>query len=842
LPGLGATAQAADSEGFSFEYQHYSEGQRNLDGQKYSNLGLTPLEADSLALNIFGEAFDRTPLQLNYSQDTWSGATPVTTVPHAAVADQIFAGASVPTEYFVDAQHQRVDVDWSTYDGQTVQSVRDNKLVHVMGSASPETRRQIETKIGHAWDDGTIFVGAGISDEPDYKSYFVNTDGQWDLDGGLATLSWSGSLSTADIAAALGANSAADWGYYIDHIRLKDGESTLVESRHGATASLGLSRVLDADTVLAGSISFAHDAGYLSNPYKATILAFDDPYQVIDSTGLRTIVVKGSLEQRPRLRNQWTFDGKFVRYFSGINGALHIDYSFYRDDWSIIAHTLDISWVQPLDDGWSITPDVRYYTQSAARFYQPFFYFAQAFPILLPRNPELPPQLDHSQIALRYFSSDERLSAYGTLNAQLSIDKQLGEHAKLEVGAEYSRHAGSLRILGHGEQSFANFDSYTVYASLSVDNAPRAPNILETANPFETDTAAGDILAPGIFAPAGVEYVNALSQVGAVSLVVTNGYSILGSKSLHGSHGVNDAEILSLGCGATLCTRADSGGYSNLTRIDLSYAPTSWITIGIRPSFADAHLDEHALFGFAPLGGPGAAQPSFHQSAGGLSDTSFYMVSTWARHSDFAVLSGLDISAPTGSVNNRVTATNSFMGYYVQQGAGIWTLHPSLSVLGAGAEWTWGGQVSASVGLQSRNSAGYAPGNAEEVTAWAGYNVDDIVSFSLRGILDRQNAIRGNYHNHIVRTLIDYQTTNGIPQPIYEYDSTPQDVLAPSDLAQNSGGTIGSIALGTSFQLPSGPFSGNRLSAEWVVPIWQHLRGYQSRRSGSLNLAWGIVF
>src|SRR5271168_1380681 len=111
LPGLIAgTAQAADGDEFTFEYRHYEEGERDLDGLSYRELQLKPLEVDSFAAGLRGSLTDRIKFGLDYSQDTWSGATPITTAPHAAVAGQLFSGASVPTFYSVNGKHQPVVV------------------------------------------------------------------------------------------------------------------------------------------------------------------------------------------------------------------------------------------------------------------------------------------------------------------------------------------------------------------------------------------------------------------------------------------------------------------------------------------------------------------------------------------------------------------------------------------------------------------------------------------------------------------------------------------------------------------------------------------------------------
>ena len=81
---------------------------------------------------------------------------------------------------------------------------------------------------------------------------------------------------------------------------------------------------------------------------------------------------------------------------------MHVDYRFYHDDWGITAHTLEADWGQPLGAGWTITPRIRYYSQTAANFYYPY--------ILTTMNQ------DGAYTLPNNFSSDHRLSAYGALS------------------------------------------------------------------------------------------------------------------------------------------------------------------------------------------------------------------------------------------------------------------------------------------------------------------------------------------------------------------------------------------------------------------------------------------
>lgn len=856
LPGLmQGTAQAADGDEATFEYHHYEEGQRDLDGQTYRDLKLKPLQADSLATGIRGSIVDRWKFGLDYSQDTWSGATPVTTAPHAAIAAQIFSGASIPSYYSADPKHRPIVIN---YDRRFLSYVRDPKLVDIMGSASPETRRQVSSKVGYEWDTLAINTGGGISDEPDYKSWFVNTDGKLDVNQKLTTLSWGASYTTSNIAASLEANNAADWGNYTDQIRLKDGENTLYGTRHDTAADIGVTQIIDRDTLLSASLGYTHSSGYLSDPYKATLLAFDDPNQFLDSSRLRFVQLKGVLEQRPTIRDQWTFDAHYLQYLPGTNTAVHLDYRFFHDDWGIDAHTLNLSVYQPLGGGWMVVPGLRYYTQSAADFYQPYFLFNQAFPYKLPRNPEVPPQIDFSKLPIQHFSSDERLSGFGSLTAQFALDKQLRDDLKLEIGAEYMVREGALKLGGGGESGYADLNSYTIYATLRLDLAGH-DGLAGYRDDSDDDAAAPAdpaILSWDRKVPAGVRFTHVLPQAGDYAIDLHHDYAIQDGGLRHGSEHVQNAVVTKLDCGGQPCTRVDSGDYSHLTTLDLLYAPVDRITLMVSPSFVDLHQNQtdlgdnssgggccHPIGGsiLPPLGG-GAKPPSLRHSSAGLGDTGVYVLGSLAQGSDYRIDAALGLSLPTGSVDRRLNTSNDYLNYGLQIGSGTVDFTPSLTYLGHMGRFSWGAQFSAVKRLQARNDSGYALGDKVQGSVWASADILNWLSASVRGIGTGQAAIDGQFKPHLDSVQNGHKVVHGQPVWVYKYVVTPQTVLGPMDQPGSYGGEFGDIGLGLTAVVPRGVFAGNRLSVEWLLPVAEDVNGYQLARTGTLSVTWNAAF
>lgn len=118
--------------------------------------------------------------------------------------------------------------------------------------------------------------------------------------------------------------------------------------------------------------------------------------------------------------------------------------------------------MQPLGSGWTVTPRVRYYSQDAADFYKPYLLVNQAV------SSNFTTSNDYRKLP-DYYSSDQRLSGYGTLSGGISVSKQFAKGITLETGFEYYTHSGSLKIGGNGEGNYSNFNYFVANAGLKVN-------------------------------------------------------------------------------------------------------------------------------------------------------------------------------------------------------------------------------------------------------------------------------------------------------------------------------------------------------------------------------------
>jgi hypothetical protein len=182
--------------------------------------------------------------------------------------------------------------------------------------------------------------------------------------------------------------------------------------------------VINRDTLLQAGLQISTHDGFLSDPYKR-------------------VFVGNSISQdsRPGSKTQYAASARLRYFVNRAKAALHLNYRYYRDDWSVAAHTLDISWNQRLPAGWRLSPSIRYHSQESASFYAPFF---TAIP------------------ASGFYSSDYRLATYGALSYRISVNKTVNDWDFI-LSAELYDSDESLAISGSKFQTpgLVDFSRFT---------------------------------------------------------------------------------------------------------------------------------------------------------------------------------------------------------------------------------------------------------------------------------------------------------------------------------------------------------------------------------------------
>jgi len=248
--------------------------------------------------------------------------------------------------------------------------------VQVMSGASIHDFRQaLQLRGNQRFGSLTGSLVGGYSSERDYRGANGGLEGSWDLNNKLTTLS-------------------AGAGYTHNVLDPTEGGSARFPARithannHEYNGFAGIAQVLGEETVLQTSVAFTYQNGYLSDPYK---LAYVAGATVNDA--------------RPGNRRKLAWNTRLRQNIALLDATVHLDYRYYHDDWGVTAHTAELAWYQTLPSSWALVPRVRWYTQSQADFYQPYYNF---------------------QMSNGLYSSDYRLSPFGALSESLGVYKKLG--------------------------------------------------------------------------------------------------------------------------------------------------------------------------------------------------------------------------------------------------------------------------------------------------------------------------------------------------------------------------------------------------------------------------------
>jgi len=163
----------------------------------------------------------------------------------------------------------------------------------------------------------------------------------------------------------------------------------------------GITQVIDARTQVTLNLTHSHAWGYLGDPYKLV----EKRVEVFPGVFLR----RTFNENRPDTRDKWIVLAGLNRAYPEWHGSLDASYRFYRDDYGIVTHTVNLEWYHELHPTLVLRPQVRFLNQSAADFYLPTFTGTAVAPGTVPTG------------RAPYYTSDYRLSALRTFNYGLKL-------------------------------------------------------------------------------------------------------------------------------------------------------------------------------------------------------------------------------------------------------------------------------------------------------------------------------------------------------------------------------------------------------------------------------------
>jgi len=239
-------------------------------------------------------------------------------------------------------------------------------VVNLSGASGIRDRRS-ELAIGARYylENGSIGGNIGYSEEDDYRARYIGLSGERHFNNDLTTI-------------GLGFSHSADDIFPTDASLFNRVAS---ESKQSTSLVLSVSQIINQTTTVQTALSITEQSGYLSDPYKL-------------------------FDVRPDDKTQFAWSNSFRHFFVEAEAAAHVNYRLYHDDFGVSSHTLDFAWHQNLPDDWRIIPNIRYYTQSAAKFFT---------------------NIDNPFTSSdQYQSSDYRLAAFGAISGGFSVVKNWG--------------------------------------------------------------------------------------------------------------------------------------------------------------------------------------------------------------------------------------------------------------------------------------------------------------------------------------------------------------------------------------------------------------------------------
>lgn len=404
LPGLIQTATAGRVEetyNADFQYGHYEESNSRI------RVDVTDLAMSApIGKNMTGS--------VGILRDTIAGASPVYNTKDATGRVAQFVSKATPKGVLP-----------SSWCGESVCEQRD----------------AVNGGLTYFFDAAALNVGAGFSQEQDYTSRYMNSNLSLDLNKKLTTLNFGGSVAFDTVEPSL--SPWNDYGFYnANSSSFRPQYSHFVSHKTSQQYLVGVSQVLDKDSILQSNLTFGYHHGFMNDPYKA--VAFYNGNQQSDFAH----------DLRPQERFEWAWLNQYVRHFGQFNNAaLHVDYRFATNDWGVNSHTFETSWHQPIVDEWQVIPSFRYYSQDSANFYQPVFSGKRS---------------DYS-----FYSSDYRLAGFGAFSGGLKFSKEITEikplnSFKFQTGFEYYNHKASYELGGNNGGSFDSFSYWLMTASVNL--------------------------------------------------------------------------------------------------------------------------------------------------------------------------------------------------------------------------------------------------------------------------------------------------------------------------------------------------------------------------------------
>lgn len=322
---------------------------------------------------------------VSLSYDSISGGTPIWLDTYSGASGIAGEDGKIHT-YNEDKTLDYGGIDWDN--GGIPKTVSNYEVKNV---EIEDQRRSVSanlTKRTPSRDE--ITFGTSYSKEEDFTSKEISTSYLYNLD------------SSRNRSITLGVSYQKNEAY---HLMYKDWKEFDV-----VNAQIGYTHTFTKYTVGQINLFNIHQSGELSNAYQTILRNFSGE-------------IWRAVEKRPDEKNSRGITMNLVSKVLD-NVAWHNDYRLYKDDWDVLSHTVSTGLYIDLPYKFTISPLLRYYTQTEAEFYKDY--------------DEATPYFNETENG----SSDERLGKYHSYAYNLTLGKKFTD--LLSASVQY----------GHQTQSF----------------------------------------------------------------------------------------------------------------------------------------------------------------------------------------------------------------------------------------------------------------------------------------------------------------------------------------------------------------------------------------------------
>lgn len=270
-----------------------------------------------------------------------------------------------------------------------------------------DRRRAYDLRVSHLASRSRLTVGVARSREADYLS-----------------------ASHALTYARASDDQNRTWTFGVSHTADRIDPVTRVVTGERKTTRewlLGWTQVLTPRDLVQLQATHADGSGYFSDPYKL-------------------------FDKRPDKKRQTALLARWNHHLPGPDATLRVSARAYRDSFGLSSATVSAEWAQALGAGWSLTPGVRAYAQTAASFFSPPD----------PLAPDVPRLNPGYVFGRSLISMDQRLAGLGALTVSARLEKRLAGGHSLVLKLERYEQRTAWDWLGGGGAALRDFHARMV--------------------------------------------------------------------------------------------------------------------------------------------------------------------------------------------------------------------------------------------------------------------------------------------------------------------------------------------------------------------------------------------